>query len=102
MVVAFVLFVLAFAGIAALLWWQPHRRLLNFVAYDTLNDVAALNREAARSMLLPLGAGLLVLGAALWRPDWSVPLLLLVPLSVLGMVLRVSVAAGRLSARARP
>jgi hypothetical protein len=99
MIPAFVLVVLAFGGVAALLWWQPQRRLLNFVPYDAVSDVEAVNREAARSMLLPLGAGLLVLGAALWRPEWSVPMVILLPLAVLGMVLRVSVAAGRLRVR---
>lgn len=85
------------ALLAGLPFCAPDRRLLNFVDYGTGDAVRRLNRHAALRMLLPVAVNLGCALLARMHPQWSVPLLFLTPLSVLGVVLRVGVIAGRMS-----
>jgi hypothetical protein len=75
-----------FLAIFAALYFAPSLRLLNFIDYDGVPDVAVLNRYAAVRMLLPVAASA-VCAAVAWRhPALSVPLIVVPWLSVLAAV----------------
>ena len=92
----FPLFALLFAGIAALLFFAPERRILNFVDYGDAEAVRRLNRYAAPRMLIPAAVNLGCAVAAHLHPALSLPLIFLTPLSVLGVVMWVGIGAGRM------
>lgn len=92
MPVVFLLIALVLSGMAALLYFAPHRKILNFVNYDATQSAAAINRYAAARLLLPVSVSLGCAGLAAIRPEWIVPLLFPAIISILGAV--VWIAAG--------
>ncbi|HBZ06141.1 MULTISPECIES: hypothetical protein [Massilia] len=92
----FAVFALLFTGIAALLFFAPERRLLNFVDYGDAAAVRRLNRHAAPRMLVPAAVNVGCAIAAHLHPTLSVPLVFLTPLSVLGVVAWIGIGASRM------
>lgn len=88
----FLVIALLLAGIAALLCVAAERKLLNFVEYGPAPMVAPVNRYAAARLLLPVCVSLGCAALAALRPALGVPLLFLIPVSILGAV--VWIAAG--------
>lgn len=78
--------------IVALLCFAPQRRLLNFVDYGSDRAVERLNRYAAMRLVLAIVVNLGCACAAFVWPEYTLALLFLAPLSILGVV--VWVAAG--------
>jgi len=98
----FLVLALVFAFVAALLFFAPHRKLLNFVDYGPNDAVRRLNRYAAVRLLIPLLVNLGCHFVAARRPELTVPLVFLTPLSVLCVVVWVGVGAGRMAAQDAP
>ncbi|WP_313706716.1 hypothetical protein [Massilia sp.] len=92
----FPVFALLFAGIAALLFFAPERRILNFVDYGDAEAVRRLNRYAAPRMLVPAVVNVGCAVTAHLHPALSPPLVFLTPLSVLCVVVWVGLGAGRM------
>jgi hypothetical protein len=91
----FLLFASLLAMLVALLCVASGRRLLNFVDYGSPDAVRRLNRYAAARLLLPVfvNAGCAYLAAI--RPELTVALIFLTPVSILGAVIWISAGAKR-------
>lgn len=98
----FLILALIFALIAGLLFFAPGWRLLNFVDYGPGDAVRRLNRYAAIRLLIPLLVSLGCRFVAARRPELTVPLIFLVPFSVMCVVVWVGVGAGRMAALDAP
>lgn len=96
----FLLIALVLSGASILLRVAPHRKILNFVDYDSPCPVAAINRYAAARLLLPVGVSLGCAALAAMRPAWSVPLIFPAMVSILGAVIWIAAGVGRLQQRA--
>ena len=82
----FLLMAAIFLAISAALYFAPSVRMLNFIDYDAVPDIEALNRYAAVRMLLPVAVSA-VCAALAWRhPALSAPLVCMPCLSVLAAV----------------
>lgn len=88
----FLVIALLLSGVAALLCVAGKRKLLNFVDYGHAQTVAHINRYAAARLLIPVLVSLACAYAAGVRPGLALPLLFLIPVSILGAV--VWIAAG--------
>ena len=88
----FLLIGVLLSGVAALLYFAPTLRLLNFVDYDAPSSVVRINRYAAPRLLLPVGVSGGCAYIAVERPELAVPLLFPTILSILAAV--VWIAAG--------
>lgn len=96
LVIALILF-----GLVVLLITAADRRLLNFVDYGAGQPVAPIkqiNRHAAVRLLLPVCVNAGCAWAAATRPELTVPLLFLTPLSILGTVIWIGAGIHRLQA----
>jgi len=95
----FLVIALLVAGIAVLLVATGERKLLNFVDYGAAQAPARINRYAAlRLLLLPVAVNLACAWLAVARPQLTVPLLFLTPLSILGAVVWIAAGVARLKA----
>lgn len=95
----FLLFATIFLILAIVLYAAPRRKLLNFVHYPAAQDqVARLNRYAARRLLLPALVNLGCAWAVAERPALMVPMIFLTPLSVMGVVVWIAAGARRFGA----
>ena len=94
----FLVIALLVAGIAVLLVATGERKLLNFVDYGAAQAPARINRYAARRLLLPVAVNLACAWLAVARPQLTVPLLFLTPLSILGAVVWIAAGVARLKA----
>lgn len=92
----FLLIGVLFSGVAALLYFAPRLRLLNFVDYDAPSSVVRINRYAAPRLLLPVGVGAgCAYLAGMW-PELALPLLFPVMISILAAVVWISAGLSRL------
>ena len=91
----FLVLALVFVLVAGLLFFAPHRKLLNFVDYGPGGAVRRLNRYAAVRLLIPLLVNLGCHFMAARRPELTVPLVFLTPLSVLCVVVWVGIGSRR-------
>jgi len=98
----FLILALVFAFIVGLLFFAPGWRLLNFVDYGPGDAVRRLNRYAAIRLLIPLLVTLGCRFVAARRPELTVPLIFLIPLSVMCVVVWVGAGAGRMAAQDAP
>lgn len=96
----FLIMALVFLVICALLYCAPRVKLLNFVDYGTDADVVGTNRYAAVRLLIPVIVTVACSCIAARRPDLMVPLLFLIPLSVLGAVVWIGAGISRLRSKA--
>lgn len=85
------------SGCAALLYFVPKLRLLNFVDYDGPVSAVRINRHAAPRLLLPAGmcAGCAWLAAS--RPELAVPLMFPMIISILAAVVWIAAGLTRLT-----
>lgn len=88
--------------IVALLLLAPQRRVLNFVDYRSDRAVERLNRYAATRLVCPIVVNLGCALAALTWPDYTLALLFLAPLSILGVVIWIAAGADGVAGRAAP
>lgn len=86
-------------GIAALLYFLPKRRLLNFVDYDGPVSVVRINRHAAPRLLLPVAVSAGCAYIVETRPELAVPLLFPTILSILVAVVWIAAGLTRLKDR---
>jgi hypothetical protein len=93
----FLLIALVLSGMAAVLYFAPHRKILNFVNYDAANAAAAINRYAATRLLLPVSVSLGSAALVTTRPELLVPLLFPVIISILGAVVWIAAGVTRLN-----
>jgi hypothetical protein len=94
----FLVVALLVSGMAALLYMAGERRLLNFVDYGSAPTVARINRYAAARLLIPVFVNLGCAYIAGRRPELSVPLIFLAPISILCAVVWVAAGISRLKA----
>lgn len=94
----FLILAMIFALIVGLLFFVPDRKLLNFVDYGPGDAARRLNRYAAVRLLIPMLVNLGCSAVAGRRPELTVPLIFLTPLSVLCVVLWVGVGSRRFAA----
>lgn len=92
----FLLIALALLGIAALLYFAPNLRLLNFVTYDSASSVIRINRYAASRLLLPVLVFLTCAYVAEIRAELAVPLFFPCMISILLAVVWIAAGVGRL------
>lgn len=69
------------------------RPLLNTMDYRTINDPLRFNRFVAARMLFPASVAACCAALTYWKPMLGVPLIFIVPLSVLGFVIWVGVGS---------
>lgn len=93
----FLLIALVLCGMAAVLYFAPHRKILNFVNYDSPQSAAAINRYAAVRLLLPVGVSLGSAAFVTARPELLVPLLFPAIISILGAVVWIAAGVTRLN-----
>jgi hypothetical protein len=93
----FLIIALLLAVLAALLFFAPGLRLLNFVDYGSQDAVRRLNRYAAVRLLLPVAVNLGCAWLAARRPGLAVPLLFLTPVSILGAVVWIGAGVQQLN-----
>jgi len=79
--------------IVALLCFAPQRRLLNFVDYGSDRAVERLNRYAAMRLAVPIVVNLGCACVAFAWPEYTLALLFLAPVSILGVVIWVAAGA---------
>ena len=89
------------AFIVVLLRFAPQRRVLNFVDYGLDGAVERLNRYAAARLALPIVVNLGCACAAFVWPEYTLALLFLAPLSILGVVIWVAAGANALTVGAQ-
>ena len=92
----FLIIALLLAMLAALRYFAPGLRLLNFVDYGSQSAVRSLNRHAAVRLLLPVIANLGCACLAARRPALAVPLLFLTPVSILCAVVWIGAGVERI------
>lgn len=92
----FLLIGLLFSGVAALLYFAPRLRLLNFVDYDASSSVVRINRYAAPRLLVPVGVSAGCAYIAGIRPELALPLLFPVMISILAAVVWIAAGLSRL------
>ncbi len=88
-----------FLGIAALLYFLPKRRILNFVDYDGQASIVRINRHAAPRLLLPVAVSAGCAYIVDMRPELAVPLLFPTIISILVAVVWISAGLTRLKDR---
>jgi len=92
----FLLIGVLLSGVAALLYFVPTLRLLNFVDYDAPSSVVRINRYAAPRLFLPVGMSA---GCAYFvggRPELALPLLFPTMISILAAVVWIAAGLTRL------
>lgn len=94
----FLLIALLLSAMAGLLRVAAGRKLLNFVEYGPAQMVAPINRYAAARLLLPVCVSLGCAALAALRPALGVPLLFLIPVSILGAVVWIAAGVSRFQA----
>jgi len=92
----FLTIALILLAIAALLHTAGHRQLLNFVDYGSAESATRINRYAAGRLLLPACVNAGCAWAAAMHPQLAVPLLFLMPVSILGAVVWIAAGVHRL------
>jgi hypothetical protein len=92
----FLLIALVLLGIAALLYFAPNLRILNFVAYDASSAVIRINRYAASRLLLPVLAFLASAYLVKTHAELAVPLFFPCMISILIAVVWIAAGVGRL------
>lgn len=92
----FLLIGLLFSGVAALLYFAPRLRFLNFVDYDASSSVVRINRYAAPRLLVPVGVSAGCAYIAGIRPELALPLLFPVMISILAAVVWIAAGLSRL------
>ena len=97
----FLLIGVLLSGIAALLYFVPKRRTLNFVDYDAPASVVRINRYAAPRLLLPAGVSAGCAYAVAMRPELAVPLLFPMMISILAAVVWIAAGLTRLKEHSR-
>ncbi|KFI06350.1 hypothetical protein [Massilia sp. BSC265] len=99
MVNFFLLIGVLLTGIAALLYFAPKLRILNFVDYHTPASVIRINRYAAARLLLPVCVSAGCAYIVEMRPELAVPLLFPVMISILVTVVWIAAGLTRLKDR---
>lgn len=74
------------------------RPLLNTMDYRSIGDAARFNRYVGARMTLPVAVAACCAGVTYWNPSLGVPLVFLIPLSVMGVVVWVGVGSKQFSA----
>lgn len=92
----FLLIGVLLSGVAALLYFAPTLRLLNFVDYDAPASVVRINRYAAPRLLLPVGVSAGCAYITVGRPELALPLLFPTMISILGAVVWIAAGLTRL------
>jgi hypothetical protein len=92
----FLLVALALLCIAALLYFAPNLRILNFVTYDSASSVIRINRYAASRLLLPALVFLLSAYLVETHTELAVPLFFPCMISILIAVVWTAAGVGRL------
>ena len=92
----FLLIGVLLSGIAALLYFAPRLRILNFVDYDAASSAVRINRHAAPRLLLPVGVSAGSAYIAAIRPELAVPLLFPTIISILAAVVWIAAGLTRL------
>lgn len=95
----FLLIGVLLSGIAALLYFVPKRRILNFVDYDASVSVVRINRYAAPRLLVPVSVSIGCAYIVEMRPELAVPLLFPTIVSILASVVWISAGLTRLKDR---
>ena len=96
----FLLVALILAIAVTLLYYMPHLKLLNIVDYGEGAAVERLNRYTAVRLLIPVAVNLASAYVASIRPELTVPLVILTPISILCAVICISAGARTAKARA--
>lgn len=95
----FLLMAALLSGVAALLYFVPRLRLLNFVNYDAPASAVRINRYAAVRLLLPVVVSAGCACIAGMRPELTVPLLFPTMISILAAVVWIAAGVTRLDGR---
>jgi len=94
----FLFIALILFGIAAILYFAPHLKILNIVDYESARSPDAINRYAAARLLIPASVSLGAAFIAGIRPDLMVPLIFLLMTSILVAVVWIAAGVNRLKA----